>query len=76
MDNLKHINSLTEQAYNLTAKKYHDLFHNEMDEKEYDKKLLDSFAAKFNSNSLICDAGCGPSGHIVFFYNILVKRLY
>ena len=40
MDNLKHINSLTEQAYNLTAKKYHDLFHNEMDEKEYDKKVI------------------------------------
>ena len=64
MDNLKHINSLTEQAYNLTANKYHDLFHNEMDKKEYDKKLLDSFAAKFNSNSLICDAGSGPSGQI------------
>lgn len=64
MDNLKHINSLTRQAYNLTAKKYHDLFHNEMDEKEYDRKLLDSFATKFNRDSLICDAGCGPSGHI------------
>ena len=64
MDPLKHINSLTQQAYNLAAQKYHDLFHNEMNEKEYDRKLLDSFAAKFNKNSLICDAGCGPSAHI------------
>ena len=64
MDTLKHINSLTQQAYNLAAKKYHDLFHNEMSEKEYDRKLLDSFAARFNNESLICDAGCGPSGHI------------
>jgi len=64
MDNLKHINSLTQQAYNLAAPKYHDLFHNEMDKKEYDRKLLDSFAASFNSDSLLCDAGCGPSGHI------------
>jgi len=64
MDNLKHINYLTEQAYNLTAKKYHDLFHNEINEKEYDRKLLDTFAARFNKNSLVCDAGCGPSGHI------------
>jgi ubiquinone/menaquinone biosynthesis C-methylase UbiE len=35
-----------------------------MNEKEYDRKLLDSFAARFNKYSLICDAGCGPSAHI------------
>jgi len=64
MDSFEHINSMTRQAYNLAAQKYHDLFHNEMNEKEYDRKLLDSFAARFNKDSLICDAGCGPSGHI------------
>jgi len=64
MDPLEQINLLTQQAYNLAAQKYHDLFHNEMNEKEYDRKLLDSFAARFNKDSLICDAGCGPSGHI------------
>ncbi|HSW54295.1 MAG TPA: methyltransferase domain-containing protein [Ignavibacteriaceae bacterium] len=64
MDSLEHINSMTRQAYNLAAQKYHDLFHNEMNEKEYDRKLLNSFAAKFNKDSLICDAGCGPSAHI------------
>ena len=63
-DNLKSINSLTRQAYNLVAQKYHDLFHNEMNEKEYDRELLYSFAARFNKDSLICDAGCGPNGHI------------
>jgi ubiquinone/menaquinone biosynthesis C-methylase UbiE len=64
MDPLEQINLLTQQAYNLAAQKYHDLFHNEMNEKEYDRKLLDSFAARFNKDSLICDAGCGPSAHI------------
>ena len=64
MDSLEHISSLTRQAYNLAAQKYHNLFHNEMNEKEYDRKLLDSFAARFDKDSLICDAGCGPSGHI------------
>ena len=64
MDSLELINSKTRQAYNLAAQKYHDLFHNEMNEKEYDRKLLDSFAARFNKDSLICDAGCGPSAHI------------
>lgn len=64
MDSLKSINFLTHQAYNLAAQKYHDLFHNEMNEKEYDRILLDSFAAKFSKDSVVCDAGCGPSGHI------------
>ena len=64
MDTLKSINSLTRLAYNLAAQKYHELFHNEMNEKEYDRQLLDSFAARLNKDSLICDAGCGPSGHI------------
>ena len=64
MDPLEQINLLTQQAYNIAAQKYHELFHNEMNEKEYDRQLLDSFAAKFNKDSLICDAGCGPSGHI------------
>lgn len=64
MDSLKSINSLTRQAYNLAAQKYHDLFHNEMNEKEYDRNLLDSFANRFKKDSLICDAGCGPSAHI------------
>jgi ubiquinone/menaquinone biosynthesis C-methylase UbiE len=64
MDTLKSINLLTRKAYNLAAQKYHELFHNEVNEKEYDRKLLDSFATRFNKDSLICDAGCGPSAHI------------
>lgn len=64
IDSLQSINSLTRKAYNLAAQKYHDLFHNEMNEKEYDRNLLGSFAALFSKDSLICDAGCGPSSHI------------
>lgn len=64
MDSLQVINSKTRQAYNLAAQRYHDLFHNEMNEKAYDRKLLDAFAAGFGEDAVICDAGCGPSGHI------------
>ena len=64
VDSLQSINFLTRQAYNLAAQKYHDLFHNEMNEKEYDRNLLDSFASRLSKDSLICDAGCGPSAHI------------
>jgi len=64
MASLESINLKTREAYNLAAERYHDLFHNELNEKEYDRKLLDSFAGRFHKDTLICDAGCGPSGHI------------
>jgi SAM-dependent methyltransferase len=64
MDSLEAVNAKTRHAFNLAAQKYHELFHDEMNEKEYDRKLLDRFAGNFNKDSLICDAGCGPSGHI------------
>ena len=61
---LHKINESTITAYNKTAKKYHDSFKNELDQKQYDRLLLDKFAGMLPNNSLICDAGCGPSGHI------------
>ncbi len=64
MDSLEVVNAKTRHAYNLAAQKYHELFHEEMNQKEYDRNLLDRFAGYFDSDSLICDAGCGPSGHI------------
>jgi SAM-dependent methyltransferase len=64
MDPLVVINAKTRRAYNLAALRYHELFHDEMKEKEYDRKLLDRFAGDLDGDSLVCDAGCGPSGHI------------
>lgn len=64
MRDIKYINSKTKEAYNTGAQKYHNLFHNEMNEKEYDRKLLDKFSALFAKGATICDAGCGPSAHI------------
>lgn len=61
---LREVNAKTRQAYNLAARKYHDLFHDEMNEKPFDRNLLDGFARHFAGNSLVCDAGCGPSAHI------------
>ena len=64
MDSLKVINSKTRKAYNLVAQKYHALFQYEMQEKEYDRKLLNNFSKKFNKDAILLDAGCGPSAHI------------
>lgn len=61
---LNSFNQLTRAAYNLAGGRYHELFRNEMQEKPFDRDLLDRFAGDFNPHSLILDAGCGPSGHI------------
>jgi ubiquinone/menaquinone biosynthesis C-methylase UbiE len=63
-ESLESVNAKTRRAYDLAAQRYHDLFHNEMREKEYDRRLLSSFAAHFRKGALICDAGGGPSAHI------------
>lgn len=64
MESLQSVHWKTRQAYNLTAQKYHDLFHDEMNQKERDRKLLDDFALRLKKGSRLCDAGCGPSAHI------------
>lgn len=56
--------SKTRAAYDLAAAKYHELFHDELDGKAFDRALLDAFARRFRPGSLVCDAGCGPSAHI------------
>lgn len=61
---LEEINELTKKAYDKTADKYHEHFKDEIIQKEYDRLLLDRFSSSLAKNSLICDAGCGPSGHI------------
>lgn len=64
MDSIKAVQNKTRRAYNLAAQTYHDLFHDEMQKKAYDRILLDSFAGLLPTGALVCDAGCGPSAHI------------
>jgi SAM-dependent methyltransferase len=64
LDSLKVVHAKMRHAYDLAARTYHNLFHNEMNEKAYDRALLDSFAGRLPPGGLVCDAGCGPSAHI------------
>jgi len=64
MNQLKETNSITCKTYDLLAEKYHELFKDELSQKEYDRKLIDNFAQFFSPYSIIYDVGCGPSGHI------------
>jgi ubiquinone/menaquinone biosynthesis C-methylase UbiE len=56
--------SQTRNSYNLVAGKYHDLFHDELNGKPFDRSLLDRFAGMLPPGSSVLDAGCGPSAHI------------
>jgi ubiquinone/menaquinone biosynthesis C-methylase UbiE len=64
MESLEKINLLTQKAYNKAAQKYYDLFYNEFEKKGFDKIFIDEYLEYFNPNSLICNVGCGPCGHI------------
>ena len=64
---LKEINLLTRTAYNVCAQKYHDLFKDELSNKEFDRKILNDFSGYFNTGDVIYDIGCGPSGHIGYY---------
>jgi len=61
---LDRIRETTRQTYDLVGQKYHELFHNEMQEKQYDRQMLDRFARFFGAGDLVLDLGCGPSAHI------------
>jgi ubiquinone/menaquinone biosynthesis C-methylase UbiE len=64
MHTLEEINLKTKSAYNKAAEKYYEMFFDELDTKEFDKNFLDDFSKYFNSGSIVCDAGCGPCGHV------------
>lgn len=63
-ETLEEINRLTQAAYNKAAQKYYDLFYDELEKKEFDRKFIDDYLDYLNPGSLICSAGCGPCGHI------------
>lgn len=64
LDRIGLVHAKTRRAYDLAAYRYHNLFHDELTGKPCDRALLDSFAARLPRGGLVCDAGCGPSGHI------------
>jgi SAM-dependent methyltransferase len=43
---------------------YLELFRDEFHGKPFDRQLLASFAASLPPGAAVCDAGCGPCGHV------------
>ena len=49
-----------EGSYDRVAQEYAREFHDEMDRKPFDRKMLDWLVEKVNGSGPICDMGCGP----------------
>jgi SAM-dependent methyltransferase len=46
------------------ADRYLELFRDELDGKPFDRSVLDDFAGRAGPGARVCDAGCGPCGHV------------
>jgi ubiquinone/menaquinone biosynthesis C-methylase UbiE len=46
------------------AGKYLELFREEFLAKPFDRQIIFSFAASLEPGARVCDAGCGPCGHV------------
>ena len=49
-----------QRSYDLVAKDYAEHFHNELNDKPFDRKMLDWLIEKTDNRGVICDVGCGP----------------
>jgi ubiquinone/menaquinone biosynthesis C-methylase UbiE len=52
------------EYWNAVADRYLELFRDEMRAKEFDRAILTEFAQQLPKNASLCDAGCGPCGHV------------
>lgn len=50
--------------WDIVAERYLELFRDEFEGKPYDKQVIASFASGLKTNARVCDAGCGPCGHV------------
>ena len=50
--------------WNLVGERYLELFRDEFEKKPYDRQVVASFAAGLSAGASVCDAGCGPCGHV------------
>ena len=53
-----------ESYWDAVADRYLELFRNELLGKPFDRQVLDEFAARVGRGGSVCDAGCGPCGHV------------
>ncbi|MEV4892732.1 class I SAM-dependent methyltransferase [Nonomuraea sp. NPDC055795] len=52
------------RAWDARADHYLRLFRHELEGKPFDREVLDAFAKRIGDGGRVCDAGCGPCGHV------------
>ena len=52
------------RSWDARADRYLELFRDELDGKPFDRGVLDDFARRAGRGARVCDAGCGPCGHV------------
>lgn len=62
-----------QSSYDRVAEDYAEHFHDEMDKKPFDRKMLDWLAEKVGGLGVICDMGCGPGQVARYLYDRGVK---
>jgi SAM-dependent methyltransferase len=50
--------------WDAVAERYVELFRDEFQGKPFDRRILASFAEELAAGATVCDAGCGPCGHV------------
>jgi SAM-dependent methyltransferase len=54
------VNEELQSSYDRVAEDYAKQFRDEMDQKPFDRKMLDWLVEKVGGRGIICDMGCGP----------------
>jgi len=52
------------RTWDARADHYLELFRHELDGKPFDRAALSDFARRVGAGGRVCDAGCGPCGHV------------
>ncbi len=60
----RRVNRETRAAYDRAASRYDELFRDELEGKPFDGEILRAFADRLRAGGRVCDAGCGPCGHV------------
>jgi len=59
-----HDSEAVARCWDARASRYLELFRDEFQSKPYDLAVLETFAAALPAGARVCDAGCGPCGHV------------
>jgi Methyltransferase domain len=55
------------RTWDARADRYLEVFRHELAGKPFDRAVLSGFAERVGAGGRVCDAGCGPCGHVAAF---------